>query len=102
MSYRFEQLFKNDPSALEEEIHRVLGLMAAIDDPTNENYKTLNEILVSLHKLKEAETSHKRVSRDQILAAVVHLVGIAAIVNYERLHAIFSKAGPMVLKPFKS
>lgn len=102
MPYRFEQIFKNDPTALEAEIHRVLGLMAAIDDPADEKYKVLNEILVSLHKLKEAETSHKRVSRDQILAALVHLVGIAAIVNYERLHSVFSKAGPMILKPFKS
>lgn len=100
--YRFEQIFKNDPSALEEEIHRVLALMAKIDDPIDARYQKLNEILVSLHKLKESETSHKRVSRDQILAALVHLVGIAAIINYERLHAIFSKAGPMVLKPFKS
>jgi len=100
--YRFEKIFKTDPSALEEEIHRVLALMAGIDDPTNERYQKLNEILVSLHKLKESETSHKRVSRDQILAALVHLIGIAAVINYERLHAIFSKAGPMVLKPFKS
>lgn len=100
--YRFEKVFKTDPSALEEEIHRVLGQMAAIDDPVDERYKALNEILVSLHKLKEAETSHKRVSRDQILAALVHLVGIAAIINYERLHAIFTKAAPMVVKPFRS
>jgi hypothetical protein len=100
--YRFEKVFKNNPSALEEEIHRVLGLMAEIDDPVDDRYKTLNEILVSLHKLKEAETSHKRVSRDQILAALVHLVGIAAIINYERLHGIFTKAAPMIVKPFRS
>lgn len=99
--YRFEKIFKNDPSALEEEIHRVLALMAEIDDPANERYKTLNEILVSLHKLKESEISHKRVSRDQILAALVHLVGIVAIINYERIHVIGSKVGPMVLKTFK-
>lgn len=102
MTYRFEQLFKNDPSALEEEIHRVLAQMAKIDDAADEKYQTLNDQLKQLHAMKEAETSHKRISRDQILAAGVHLVGIAAIVNYERLHAIFSKAGPMVLKPFKS
>lgn len=102
MTYRFEQLFKNDPSALEEEIHRVLAQMAKIDDAADEKYQTLNDQLKQLHAMKEAETSHKRISRDQLLAAGVHLVGIAAIVNYERLHAIFSKAGPMVLKPFKS
>lgn len=102
MSYRFEKLLKNDPSALEEEIHRVLAQMAAIDDASDEKYQTLNDQLKQLHAMKEAETSHKRISRDQLLAAGVHLVGIAAIVNYERLHAIFSKAGPMVLKPFKS
>jgi hypothetical protein len=98
--YRFEKIFKNDPSALEEEIHRVLALMAKIDDPADDRYKTLNEILVSLHKLKESETTHKRVSRDQILAALVHLVGIVAIINYERIHVITTKAGSMVLKSF--
>lgn len=102
MSYRFEQIFKNDPSALEEEFHRVLAQMAMIDDATEERYKTLNDQLKQLHAMKEAETSHKRISRDQLLNAGVHLIGIAAIINYERLHAIFSKAGPMVLKPFKS
>jgi hypothetical protein len=99
--YRFEKIFKKtDPSALEEEIHRVLALMAKIDDPTDERYQTLNDMLVSLHKLKESETSHKRVSRDQILAATVHLVGIVAIINYERIHVVTSKAGSMVLKSF--
>jgi hypothetical protein len=102
MTYRFEELFKNDPTALEAEIHRVLAQMAAIDDAADEKYKTLNDQLKQLHAMKEAETSHKRISRDQLLAAGVHLVGIAAIVNYERLHAIFTKAAPMVLKPFKS
>jgi len=102
MTYRFERVFKTDPSALEEEIHRVLAKMAEIDDPADDRYKILNDQLKQLHAMKEAETSHKRVSRDQLLAAGVHLIGIAAIVNYERLHAIFSKAGPMVLKPFKS
>lgn len=100
--YRFEKVFKTDPSALEEEIHTVLAQMAEIDDKTNEKYKKLNEILISLHKMKEAETSHKRVSRDQILAALVHLAGIVAIINYERLHAIFTKAAPMAVKPFRS
>lgn len=102
MNYRFEQVFKNDPSALEEEIHAVLAQMSETTDKASEAYKTLNDQLKQLHAMKEAETSHKRISRDQLLAAGVHLVGIAAIVNYERLHAIFSKAGPMVLKPFKS
>lgn len=98
--YRFEKIFKTDPSALEEEIHRVLALMADIDDPIDERYQKLNEILVSLHKLKESEISHKRISRDQILAALVHLVGIVAIINYERIHVISTNASKMVLKSF--
>ncbi|QJD49753.1 hypothetical protein SEA_CLUBPENGUIN_29 [Streptomyces phage ClubPenguin] len=101
MNFRFEKILKNDPSALEEEIHRVLAQMAAIDDAADEKYKTLNDQLKQLHAMKEAETSHKRISRDQLLAAGVHLVGIAAIINYERIHVITSKAGSMVLKSFK-
>lgn len=100
--YRFEKIFKTDPSALEEEIHRVLAKMAEIDDPADEKYNTLNDQLKQLHAMKEAETSHKRISRDQLLAAGVHLIGIAAIINYERIHVVTSKAGAMVLKSFKS
>lgn len=99
--YRFEQLFKNDPSALEEEIHSVLSQMAKTDDKTSETYAKLNDQLKQLHALKEAETSHKRISRDQLLAAGVHLIGIVAIINYERIHVVSSKIGPMILKTFK-
>jgi len=101
MNYRFEKIFKNDPSALEEEIHRVLAKMAKIDDPADDKYKTLNDQLKQLHAMKEAETSHKRISRDQLVAAGVHLVGIVAIINHERIHVISTKAAGMVLKSFK-
>lgn len=99
--YRFDKILKTDPSALEQEIHAVLALMSEIDDKTSENYAKLNDQLKQLHALKEAETSHKRISRDQLLAAGVHLAGIVAIINYERLHVVASKAGSMVLKSFK-
>ena len=99
--YRFDKILKTDPSALEQEIHRVLALMAKIDDPIDDRYAKLNDILVSLHKLKESETSHKRLDRNQIFAGLVHLIGIVAIINYERIHVIGSKVGPMVLKNFK-
>lgn len=99
--YRFEKIFKSDPSVLEEEIHRVLAQMAKIDDAADEKYQTLNDQLKQLHAMKEAETSHKRISRDQLLAAVVHLTGIVAVINYERIHVIATNAKSMVLKPFK-
>jgi hypothetical protein len=99
--YRFEKIFKNDPSALEEEIHAVLAQMSKNDDKTGEEYTKLNDQLKQLHAMKESETSHKRISRDQVLAAGVHLVGIVAIINYERIHVVSSKIGPMILKSFK-
>jgi hypothetical protein len=99
--YRFEKVFKNDPSALEVEIHAVLDQMSKIDDKSSETYAKLNDQVKQLHALKESETSHKRISRDQLVAAGVHLAGIVAIINYERLHAIFTSAAPMVLKPFR-
>ncbi len=98
--YRFNKILKNDPSALEVEIHRVLSKMADIDDPADGKYQTLNDQLKQLHAMKEAETSHKRISRDQLLAAGVHLVGIAAIINYERIHVVTTKTAGMLLKNF--
>lgn len=99
--YRFEKIFKNDPSLLEEEIHRVLAQMAKIDDAADEKYKFLNDQLKQLHAMKEAETSHKRISRDQLVAAGVHIVGILAVINYEKIHVISTNVKGMVLKSFK-
>lgn len=99
--YRFEKIFKTDPSALEEEIHAVLAQMSKTDDKTSEEYAKLNDQLKQLHAMKESETSHKRISRDQLLAAGVHLVGIVAVINYERIHVIATNAKSMVLKSFK-
>ena len=99
--YRFEKIFSNDPTALEVEIHAVLAQMSKTEDNKSEEYKALNDQLKQLHAMKEAETSHKRISRDGLVAAGVHLVGIVAIINYERLHAVFTSAAPMVLKPFR-
>ena len=99
--YRFEKIFKNDPSALEEEIHAVLAQMSKTDDKTSDEYAKLNDQLKQLHAMKENETSHKRISRDQLVAAAVHLAGIVAIINYERIHVISTNAQRMVLKAFK-
>lgn len=98
---RFEKIFKTDPTKLEEEIHRVLSQMAEIDDPADEKYAKLNDQLKQLHALKEAETSHKRVSRDQLVAAAVHLAGIVAVINHERLNTITSRTASMIMKPFR-
>jgi hypothetical protein len=99
--YRFEKIFKTDPSKLEEELAAVLDSMSKMDDKTSEDYAKLNDQYKQLHALKEAEVSHKRISRDQIVAAAVHLAGIVAVINYEKIHVISTSAKTMVLKTFR-
>lgn len=55
--------------------------------------------LSELYKIKTSvEEKTDRVSKDQLLAVVGNLAGILAILGYERVHVISSKAIGFVIK----
>jgi hypothetical protein len=90
---------KNDPSALDKEIDRLLKTLSVMD-PYDEEYPNVADQLVKLYKLKEVD-SKSRVSKDVWIGAGVNLVGILTIVSYEHAHALTSKALGFVMKSFR-
>ena len=99
-------------SPLRKEIHRVLQEMETADPETKEyqfvagNLRTLMEI-EALEAKTERESApepvlpepKKTVSPDTILLVAGNLLGILAVLNYERVHVVTSKALGFILKP---
>jgi hypothetical protein len=79
-----------EPNALDDQIDAVLAEMAKTTI-SSEEYAKLLRLLERLNALK-TEDRPKPISRDQWLAAGVHLGGILIIVGYERVNVITSKA----------
>ena len=85
-------------SLLDEEIQSTLEKMKDLEN-TDAKYATLLEQLSKLHKLK-AEEKPKQVNPDTMLIVAANVVGILAILNYEHLHPLTSKALSFVAKPW--
>lgn len=90
---------KNDPSALDKEIDRLLQTLSVMDHD-DEEYPRVADQLVKLYKLKEVD-SKSRVSKDVWIGAGVNLAGILMIISYEHAHALASKALGFVTKSIK-
>lgn len=88
---------KTEPSDLDKAITRLYELMAETG-PETQAYDAMTNQLTKLHKLKETETSSKRVSPDTLAIIAGNLAGIVALLSYERAHVITSKALGFVLK----
>ena len=89
---------KTEPTALDTEIAKLETKLADID-PLEENYKTVVDHLVTVHKLRETELSRKHVSRDKLAEIVGSLLGVVAIAAYEQKHFLNTKALGFVRKP---
>lgn len=88
---------KTEPSKLDVEIDKLETLLNGID-PREEDYKTIIDHLVTVHKLRETELSRKRVSSDKLAEIAGSLLGILAIAAYEQKHIFNSKALGFVMK----
>jgi hypothetical protein len=87
---------QKDPSLLQKEIDRLLVRMSGMA-PESDTYAKTADQLIKLYKLTEHDAP-KRVSPDQKAAIVGNLAGIVAILGYERVHIITTKAIGFVLK----
>lgn len=90
---------KTDPTALDEQITKVLHEMNTVSTFSDE-YKEMIKRLEQLHKLK-AKESPTPVSRDTIWIVVGNVVGIVIIVAYEHKHVIGGRAFDRVSRPIK-
>jgi hypothetical protein len=87
-----EHMFPRKPqeTGLDEAITEILSEMKGFTSDS-EDYATMVNHLVTLHKLKETNSS-KRVSADTMAIVAGNLLGILAILSYERVHVVTSKA----------
>ena len=90
------QLFKSEPTKVDEQIDKILLEMNNTPVGSIE-YSELMQSLERLYKLK-AKESPDRVSRDTMLIVGGNLMGILVIVAYERFHPMTSKALTFIKK----
>lgn len=87
---------KVEPTNLDEAIDAVLSRMKDFTAETEE-YKSMVERLDTLYKCK-ALIGPQRLSPDAILGAAASIAGIVAILNFEKVGVITTKALGFVLK----
>ena len=89
---------KTESSDLEKEIARLFEVMAD-KQPTDADYEKVADQLCKLYKLKEVDNNSKKtVSADALVNLAGSLLGILAVINYERIHVVTTKALGFVSK----
>lgn len=66
-------------------------------EPGTQEFNDLLDNLNALNKIKSTKDENK-VSADAIVAAVGSLLGILAVLNYEQIHVVTSKAFGLIPK----
>lgn len=85
---------KTDP--IQETIEAALK-EAELHDPASEGYTTIARNVETLAKAKALGES-KKLSKDAILGAATSFAGILAVLHYERLAVVSSKAFGLIMK----
>lgn len=70
---------------------------AELHDPSSEEYTTIARNVETLAKAKALGDS-KKLSPDAILGAATSILGIIAVLQYERLAVVSSKAFGLIMK----
>lgn len=95
----FTPKFKSAPTALEMEIDRLLLALEKMPVKNSEEYSDTADQLVKLYKLKEVDNNSKtRISADKLAEIAGSLLGVLAVINYERIHVLSTKAIGFVTK----
>lgn len=85
---------KTDP--IQETINAALK-EAELHDPSSEDYTTIARNVETLAKAKALGDS-KKLSPDAILGAATSIAGIFAVLHYEKLAVVSSKAFGLIMK----
>lgn len=93
--YRF--FVKETTSRLDAEIDAVVDELKKIG-PNSEEYPKMITLLERLQALKDKERP-ERVSRDTLAIVLGNLAGVLAILSYEHVHVITSKALSQLHRP---
>lgn len=85
-----------NPDPIQQTIEAALK-EAELHDPASEDYTTIARNVETLAKAKALGDS-KKLSKDAILGAATSLAGIVAVLQYERLAVVSSKAFGLIMK----
>lgn len=89
--------FKAPDSRISRELEQLMIELERYE-PTTEDYATIMEQVVKVHKLK-ADEKPLRVSYDTLAMVAANLLGIFMIIKHENVNFITSKALSFVQKP---
>lgn len=90
--------FKKDPSTIDHVIDAHLKSMEKYDPYTDE-YRTLVEDLGKLSQAKDKiDPAPRKASKDALIGAGSSLLGILAVLNFERASVLASRAMSLVTK----
>lgn len=94
----FTPKFKTAPTKLEVELDELFDALDGLPKGSKE-YSEISAQILSLYKLKEVDNNSKnRISADKMAEVAGSLLGILAVIQYERIHAISTKAIGFVSK----
>jgi hypothetical protein len=88
--------FRSKPTSFDVEIERVLTVMSGSDPRSTEYVTGVKNILV-LTEAKDKSLSRK-INANTVLTAATNFGGILAILSYENIHVISTKALGFVAK----
>ncbi len=88
---KLKKFWKKEKTDLELEMDSVIEKIMK-EDPTKEEYKNAAEAYKILAEAKETIERKKKISGDAIITVAAHLLGLVAIMNYEKAEVITTKA----------
>jgi hypothetical protein len=88
---------KNESSKLDEIIDEVETYILSIS-PNDEEYSDLVDHLSKLYKIREQESSEKKISANTKAIIIANLAGIVMILGFEKAHVVTSKALSFIVK----
>lgn len=94
------KFFRNEekPSNTQPVIENLISELAGFDANTDE-YSTMVANLKVLTEAQALEPKPRKVSPDTIVIVAANLIGVAAILLFERNNVITSKSMPNLIKP---
>lgn len=92
----FTRIFSKK-TKLDKEIEDVLEIMSNLA-PDSREYSAISDNLEKLYKLRDMEKKRNSISKDTIVLVGANLLGIALVLNYEKIDVVTSKAFGLIIK----
>lgn len=84
-------MFKKEPKQIDKAMDQIYTELDMVD-PSSEEYTTAVKNLETLSRIK----SGSKINKDTLIGAGANLIGIFAVLNFERIGVVTSKAFGMI------